>query len=60
MCGTETATWGIVKAGTAEAEIVMAVAAVVAAGIASLTAAEKEKMFSEPTSVRLNVCFLDL
>lgn len=48
------------KAVTAEAETAMAVAAVVAAGIASLTAAEKEKLFCEPTSVRLNVCLLDL
>lgn len=47
------------EAVTAEAQVVMPAVAGLAAGIAPLTAEEKEKVFSKPESVRLYVYLLD-
>lgn len=60
QCSTGKVTQDLVEALTAEAEVLMPAAAGMAARIASLTAEEKEKLFSKPEGVRLYVYLLYL
>lgn len=60
QCRPGTVKQGIVGAVTAEAQMAMPAAAGVAAGTASLSAEEKEKLIPVHASVRLSVYLLDL